>query len=400
MPNPFYKLTDAQKLHAIFHMLAWSVPRLWQCLFSLALAFFAVGIGAAESLPKNQSWGLPTGITPNYSAQVLPNVESYSVSGQGCGNYQTDKRFVGPGSVLLRVGPDSSPVVVIPGADAYLHDFTINGGSTNPTAGILLKFTRGVGTGNMIAERLTIERVRAAWQAGELQADGKCDTSVFRDSNVHHCECVFEQNNAMGMMNRVEGITASHIDCFARINAGGNFRIANSSITKIEDGKICPLLYLGSKGIGSNNNSFSVENVKLDAQCGSRVRLLEMSAPGFVNITYRNVHVANDTYSQDGNLLWLIHDGAVIDIRGCKNVLQKHSIKVIDTPGLEPPSFVIEATHAGAIQEISEALHPESGPVYVDSESVFGLRVEAKGKRVFGVRLKNVHELIRPEKAQ
>jgi len=304
-----------------------------------------------------------SGDQPVTETITLPNVSGCEVFGVGQGNRTGNPNGRGTATYLL--SEIEEEVIRVTGSDHYLHDFTIYGGESS--AAILLAFKKGVGTGGMTVERVSVRDGRCAWQQGLGSGPDKmCDTSVWRDSTWENLEYGVESNQAMSMMNRIEGITASRIHgAFWKVNGGGNFAIRDSSITLVEEDDICSVYHFGdSKQIGSNNNCYLLDNFKADSQCGDRLELVRMDGEKVINVTAINNQIANDNYSP-GRKLWNLRNGANITIVGGSGLLQKHSIFVHPSEEKRPkPLPVIHAMgtyyHEASIKSL---LQPGSGPM-------------------------------------
>jgi hypothetical protein len=316
----------------------------------------------------------PSGDQPITETITLPNVSGCEVFGVGQGNRTGNPSGRGVATYLL--SEIEQEVIRVTGSDHYLHDFTIYGGKSS--AAILLAFKKGVGTGGMTVERVSVRGGRCAWQQGLGSGPDKmCDTSVWRDSTWEDLDYGVESNQAMAMGNYVDNITASFIrEAFWRVNGGGNFAIRNSRITIIESGldakgnrigpeDICSVYHFAdSKLIGSNNNCYLIDNFKADAQCGDRLELVRMDGEKVLNVTVTGTQIANDSYSP-GHYLWNLRNGANITIVGGSGLLQKHSIFVHPSEEKRPkPLPVIHAMgtyyHEASIKSL---LQPGSGPM-------------------------------------
>jgi hypothetical protein len=317
---------------------------------------------------------LPEGLIPVDQSIILPNVSGYDFGGQGQGDFTKHPGLRGKSTYL--VAKIEEEVIRVNGCDQYIHDFTIYGEGSS--AGILLAFKAGVGTGGMTVERVSARGGRCAWQQGlGTGPDKMCDTSVWRDSTWQNLDFGVESNQAMSMSNSIEGITASMIrNALWRVNGGGNFAIRDCRITRVDSGldaegnrikdeDICAVYsFADSKKIGSNNNCYLIANFKADSQCGDRLELIRMDEEKDLNITVLASQVANDSYSP-GHYLWNLCNGANISIVGGSGLLQRNSFFARRPTSRRPKPIPVVYAMGTYYNEtgINNLLQPGSGPI-------------------------------------
>lgn len=284
-------------------------------------------------------------------------------------------------STLFRKGMSTEPLVRMPGAYQRVKTLNLRGcewGVTRPLdqcpeAGIYIdrpEDGKGIGTGKHVVDEVFISDCQYAVLFGDSIGSDNGDNCTFDHLHVQTAKAIARFQNSMAMGNQFRWVRAMGIQNGYDIAAGGKFHAGLVRILNLNGvTKPSSLLNFGAYknfgkpigvNIGSNNDSYSVDYIETDSQCGKLFRLLTLPDhyPSCPIININGGLISYDGYFADKELLIEVCNPCQVNIRQLTaamraTILVKHSDKY------PPVTLNFEECQPG-VDDARELFHPDS----------------------------------------
>lgn len=246
---------------------------------------------------------------------VLPFVRGGEICGDGDGQYiKLGGKLRGSMSVVMPEDP-TRPLFTLSGDWWKVHDLTMYGGLTPAALGLLItKPMAGLGSGKHNLDRLTFQGFKTGLQFGESLDTKNCDSTDGEDLWFVQCDEAIAVRNTMGMTCQWENINANATGDVFAFYAGGKHAVDGVFVGDTDrDGSILHLIGTRDtlpnnkgdypvRGIGSNNDAYTVEDANIDTSNAGHTSLVTLDEhfPSAPLVSLLGGHVAFDHYRREG----------------------------------------------------------------------------------------------------
>jgi hypothetical protein len=324
---------------------------------------------------------LPAGDSTIIEPIILPCVSGGYVRGQGGSDYVTNSALKN-NDAHSRAKVACAPAAVwLQGSGQKVHDICFVDDGQKRT-GVLL--ARPADKKGLNAHRAKIhdchfEGFGKGIVLGDRPTAPGCDSCEIHSITATGCETLIENGTNMAMANTFRDVDAMFIGTFVNAIAGGCNVIDNCSLTNAAG--LSVVLKTGSgKGISHNNGQWTISRFKVDKQCGSQVRLIEMTDYAWCNF-----------YVERG-----ISSGRTFDPSAPEYVMMGNATLVIMGRALFPQSILVLGTKTLIINiyggkligetSLMSLIHPDStGRVIITARDVEYADADGNRKALGGI---------------
>lgn len=277
---------------------------------------------------------------------VWPGFNGGEMYGHGVGDFTPSPgTWYGDESRVIWSGADDGgPMIELKAYGARLRDFMLAGNTHSeaiggppfdrPSQGILTtKQPTTGGAGKCTFSRINFAHHRVGVQFGSSQTESQSDFFVFESCEWRSCDIAVKSMTQNAMNNYWRRPIFRNCPIAFDIQAGGCWQIDTPTILSA-DHVFLDYSNAGA-GIGTNNGTMLVNNLKADEQFDN-VQAVKMTSALPLNLTFNSTILGNDDYMANGNIMFDIYSGAVVNLNGFEN-LQEHTIRFTQTGSSYPP---------------------------------------------------------------
>lgn len=266
-------------------------------------------------------------------------------------------------SRLVWVGPTDVPMIHVQGSEFHfaggLALFGRPEKSEAPrcTVGILVsKPKRGIGTGKMVADNLSLHGFETAIRCGLSAGEHNNDFLTFHRLSIEYCDVGYQLVNSQSMGHSVQNLLVRGTPVMFDVYGGGIIYLRNAlcfDTTLLRLSKNSPAKY----SPGANNATFVLDQIKVDTHAGGKFKLVEMRDPLSAQIISNVGHLSPNSYSQQGGVLAELRGAATLTLRDWYK-LQRNAFLLHPDRTKNRPNVAIERSRVFCKQD--ELLHPNS----------------------------------------
>lgn len=282
---------------------------------------------------------LPFGQSNITTTLLLDNKESLVIQGHGAYR-DLPTAFRGSFSqIMANAAGFTDPMVKVRGTHTHWHDLGLSGDDRNnsiggqPSAGFLIAYDAGLGAGKHTFNNVSVERVSAAFQCGEVYNDPACDTLSVSNSRVYNCRKLLLVKNSQCLATQIEHCYFASADTSAgrpvvfHYETGGDLTSnQNTILSKSDILRLSQLQTDGTYQTGHNAGLFRLNFGKEDTvAAGCSVLNVDQTAAGkdfmpveVVAFQMLMSGAGADSYVTSGDMFAILGGGCTLVLDQCK----------------------------------------------------------------------------------
>lgn len=282
-------------------------------------AAFASAI-AAVSAGEFGGVRVPMGRFPVGSTIDFGQLRGYSFVGEGAvstDGSNPNSSFPERSSTIIWDGASGGTVVKKQGSKWLMDAVTIlgkpSGAATRAGKGVHLSYAAGVGSGESWIPSFAVIECDSGWYCGDNSTSFNAAGLTFGKFYGTDCDNLFHVVNNQGVEYTFLHFSSGPCTNCILFNAGGNLLVGHLQSGPFADTVL--RLDAGPGGIGTNNGSFIIQDVRIDGGGAGTftTRLYHQDGTGGPHVTFGNINYNAGVHDKSGRTLFQI-DGGITDL--------------------------------------------------------------------------------------